>query len=93
MATLVCSPRRWYGPRNVSGLRIVRIETTLTSPQSLIWRSRRLVYIANLFQALHYDKQMTSKRVRLFWIVFAVMFCWEIIPECASLRAIRPGFR
>lgn len=41
-----------------------------------------LVSPANLFQALHYDNQMTSKRVRLFWIVFSVLFVWEIIPQC-----------
>lgn len=27
---------------------------------------------------------MTSKRVRLFWTVFVVMFIWEIIPQCRS---------
>lgn len=43
---------------------------------------RTTVQTANLFQALHYDKQFSSKRVRMFWIVFAVMFCWAIVPEC-----------
>ena len=48
------------------------------------------VSTANLFQALHYDNQMTSKRVRLFWTVFLVMFVWEIIPQCtSSLIAVR----
>ena len=41
-----------------------------------------VVSTANLFQALHYDNQMTSKRVRLFWTIFVVMFFWEIIPQC-----------
>ena len=40
------------------------------------------VSTANLFQALHFDNQMTSKRVRLFWTIFVVMFFWEIIPQC-----------
>ena len=30
----------------------------------------REVSTANLFQALHYDNQMTSKRVRMFWGIF-----------------------
>ena len=29
---------------------------------------------------------MTSKRVRLFWIVFSVLFVWEIIPECKYIE-------
>ena len=53
--------------------------------QSLARTHHCVVYTSNLFQALHYDRQMTSKRVRLFWIIFAAMFCWEIIPECPSL--------
>ncbi|EJT98338.1 oligopeptide transporter [Dacryopinax primogenitus] len=36
---------------------------------------------ANLFQALHYDNAMSSKRVRLFWIIFTFMFFYEIIPQ------------
>ncbi|KAI0732700.1 OPT oligopeptide transporter [Fomitopsis betulina] len=55
------------------------LSEALVRPTKCFWPAN--IYIANLFQALHYDRQMTSKRVRLFWIVFAVMFCWEIIPE------------
>ncbi|KAH9830037.1 OPT oligopeptide transporter [Rhodofomes roseus] len=52
---------------------------TLVRPTRCFWPAT--IYTSNLFQALHYDRQMTSKRVRLFWAIFAVMFCWEIIPE------------
>jgi len=55
------------------------LSEALVRPTKCFWPGN--IYIANLFQALHYDRQMTSKRVRLFWTVFAVMFCWEIIPE------------
>ncbi|KAH8982788.1 oligopeptide transporter [Lactarius akahatsu] len=45
-----------------------------------------LVYWGNLptvsiFQALHFDNDSNRKRVRLFWIAFAVMFVYEIIPS------------
>ncbi|KAH9042868.1 oligopeptide transporter [Lactarius hengduanensis] len=45
-----------------------------------------LVYWTNLptvsiFQALHFDNDSNRKRVRLFWIAFAVMFVYEIIPS------------
>ncbi|KAI0918826.1 hypothetical protein AcW1_009464 [Taiwanofungus camphoratus] len=51
----------------------------LVRPTKCFWPAN--IYIANLFQALHWDKQMTSKRVRLFWTTFAILFCWEIFPE------------
>ncbi|KAI9447705.1 oligopeptide transporter [Lactarius indigo] len=45
-----------------------------------------LVYWGNLptvsiFQALHFDSEANHKRVRLFWIAFAVMFVYEVIPS------------
>ncbi|KAI0265053.1 oligopeptide transporter [Gloeopeniophorella convolvens] len=45
-----------------------------------------MVYWGNLptvsiFQALHFDTSANSKRVRLFWLAFAGMFIWEIIPS------------
>ncbi|KAI9467329.1 oligopeptide transporter [Lactarius psammicola] len=45
-----------------------------------------MVYWSNLptvsiFQALHFDNTSNHKRVRLFWIAFAVMFVYEIIPS------------
>ncbi|KAH9919872.1 OPT oligopeptide transporter [Fomitopsis serialis] len=55
------------------------LSEALVRPTKCFWPNN--IYIANLFQALHYDRQMTSKRVRLFWTVFAIMFCWEIFPE------------
>ncbi|KAF9010131.1 oligopeptide transporter [Cyathus striatus] len=46
-----------------------------------------MVYWLNLptvsvFQALHYDAGGANrKRVKLFWIAFAAMFCYEVIPS------------
>lgn len=81
---LVYLRTRLFDPRSVSGLRPVRPFSCLAQ---FLRAHHHAVYTSNLFQALHYDRQMTSKRVRLFWIIFAVMFCWEIIPECPSFRA------
>ncbi|CCL98811.1 uncharacterized protein FIBRA_00816 [Fibroporia radiculosa] len=55
------------------------LQDVLVKPTKCFWPAN--IYIANLFQALHYDRQMTSKRVRLFWLIFGIMFCWEIFPE------------
>ncbi|BGP34717.1 hypothetical protein JCM10296v2_006539 [Rhodotorula toruloides] len=42
-----------------------------------------LVPTVNLFDALHRDKNVAAqkKRLKFFWIVFAVIFVWEWIPE------------
>ncbi|KAH9972971.1 oligopeptide transporter [Lactifluus volemus] len=35
----------------------------------------------SIFQALHFDTTANHKRVRLFWIAFAAMFIYEILPS------------
>ncbi|KAI6040850.1 OPT oligopeptide transporter protein-domain-containing protein, partial [Pisolithus marmoratus] len=45
-----------------------------------------MVYWMNLptvtiFQSLHFDTAANHKRMRLFWLAFAGMFIWEIIPS------------
>ncbi|KAI0926086.1 hypothetical protein AcW1_008352 [Taiwanofungus camphoratus] len=55
------------------------LQDVLVKPTKCFWPAN--IYTANLFQALHYDRQMTSKRVRLFWMVFGAIFVWEIVPE------------
>ncbi|PSR83036.1 hypothetical protein PHLCEN_2v5840 [Hermanssonia centrifuga] len=55
------------------------LQDILVKPTKCFWPFT--ISTANLFQALHYDKQMSSKRTRIFWLVFAVLFCYEIIPE------------
>ncbi|TBU35615.1 OPT oligopeptide transporter [Dichomitus squalens] len=70
--TLIGSQLLGYG---YAGL----LHDMLVKPTKAFWPST--ISTANLFQALHYDNQMTSKRVRLFWTIFVVMFFWEIIPQ------------
>ncbi|KAK7694019.1 hypothetical protein QCA50_003595 [Cerrena zonata] len=70
--TLIGSQLLGYG---YAGL----LSDILVKPTKCFWPAN--ISPANLFQALHYDNQMTSKRVRLFWIVFSVLFVWEIIPQ------------
>ncbi|KAH9919806.1 OPT oligopeptide transporter [Fomitopsis serialis] len=70
--TLLASQLIGYG---FAGL----LQDVLVKPTKCFWPAS--IQTANLFQALHYDKQFSSKRVRMFWIVFAVMFCWAIVPE------------
>ncbi|BGP27035.1 hypothetical protein JCM10295v2_005997 [Rhodotorula toruloides] len=42
-----------------------------------------LVPTVNLFDALHRDKNVAAqkKRLKFFWIVFAIIFVWEVVPE------------
>ncbi|KAI0266258.1 OPT superfamily oligopeptide transporter [Gloeopeniophorella convolvens] len=51
----------------------------LVYPTEVWWPS--IVTSANVFQALHYDRSLASKRVKVFWIVFGVVGVWEIIPQ------------
>jgi hypothetical protein len=37
--------------------------------------------ITTVLETLHRDKRETSKRMKVFWIVFAVLFFWEFLPE------------
>ncbi|KIP12330.1 hypothetical protein PHLGIDRAFT_62013 [Phlebiopsis gigantea 11061_1 CR5-6] len=71
--TLIGSQLLGYG---FAGL----LQDILVKPTKCFWPAN--ISTANLFQALHYDNQMTSKRVRLFWGIFIFMFWyWEIIPQ------------
>ncbi|KZT24758.1 OPT oligopeptide transporter [Neolentinus lepideus HHB14362 ss-1] len=36
---------------------------------------------ANVLQALHFDRTLASRRVRMFWIVFGGVAVWEIVPQ------------
>ncbi|KAF8516700.1 OPT superfamily oligopeptide transporter [Hysterangium stoloniferum] len=51
----------------------------LVFPTTTWWPS--IITTANVFQALHYDRTLASKRVKMFWIVFGVVAIWEIFPQ------------
>ncbi|TFY56328.1 hypothetical protein EVG20_g8969 [Dentipellis fragilis] len=51
----------------------------LVYPTKTWWPT--VITSANVLQALHFDRALSSKRVRLFWIVFAAVAVWEIIPQ------------
>ncbi|EJF61684.1 OPT oligopeptide transporter [Dichomitus squalens LYAD-421 SS1] len=70
--TLIGSQLLGYG---YAGL----LQDMLVKPTKCFWPTT--ISTANLFQALHFDNQMTSKRVRVFWTIFVIMFFWEIIPQ------------
>lgn len=40
-----------------------------------------VVTTATVFQALHYERTLASKRVKMFWIAFGAIAVWEIIPQ------------
>lgn len=51
----------------------------LVYPSITFWPTS--IVPANMFQALHFDGGLGSKRTKLFWTVFGVIFCWEIFPQ------------
>jgi hypothetical protein len=55
---------------------------------TLLWPTKML-YPANLpittvLETLHRDKSETKKRLKVFWIIFVALFCWEWLPEVRS---------
>jgi OPT family oligopeptide transporter len=53
--------------------------------QTLIYPAK-MVYPINLpintlIETLHRDKRETRKKINLFWIVFGIIFVWEVLPE------------
>ncbi len=57
---------------------------------TLLWPTKML-YPANLpittvLETLHRDKSGNRIRMKVFWIIFAAMFCWEVIPEVSNIK-------
>ncbi|KAJ2920656.1 hypothetical protein H1R20_g16438, partial [Candolleomyces eurysporus] len=50
---------------------------TVYPSEMVYWQNLPTV---SIFQALHFDSSANAKRVKLFWIAFAAMFVYEIIP-------------
>ncbi|EIM86127.1 OPT oligopeptide transporter [Stereum hirsutum FP-91666 SS1] len=70
--TLLASQLIGYG---FAGL----LQEALVYPSICFWPAN--IMSANMFQALHFDGGLNSKRTKLFWGVFAAVFCYEIIPQ------------
>ncbi|KIK64985.1 hypothetical protein GYMLUDRAFT_240324 [Collybiopsis luxurians FD-317 M1] len=51
----------------------------LVYPSITFWPSA--ITPANMFQALHFDGGLSSKRTKIFWLVFSGVFCYEILPQ------------
>ncbi|KAE9400851.1 OPT oligopeptide transporter [Gymnopus androsaceus JB14] len=52
---------------------------SLVYPSICFWPSA--ISPANMFQALHFDGGLSSKRTKIFWLTFTAIFCYEIIPQ------------
>jgi len=64
----------------------------LVQPAKMLWPIN--IPVNSLMETLHRDKAETAKRIRVFLIVFAVVFVWEIIPVGhKSLLAFRSSLR
>ena len=51
----------------------------LVYPTRMLWPYN--LPVATLLESLHRDKTVAKQRLRLFYIVFGILFVWEIIPE------------
>ncbi|KAF5391029.1 hypothetical protein D9757_003990 [Collybiopsis confluens] len=55
------------------------LQEALVYPSICFWPTA--ITPANMFQALHFDGGLSSKRTKVFWLLFAAVFCYEIIPQ------------
>ncbi|KAF2768319.1 OPT superfamily oligopeptide transporter [Teratosphaeria nubilosa] len=55
------------------------LRNVLVYPTKMLWPGN--LPIATLLETLHRDKAESKRRLKLFYIVFAVIFCWEAFPE------------
>jgi hypothetical protein len=56
----------------------------------------KMFYPANLpittvLETLHRDRSAHKKRMKVFWIVFTILFCWEFLPEVGSPPVMNGG--
>lgn len=70
--TLIASQTLGYG---MAGL----LTSVTVFPSIALWPEK--IVVANVFQALHFDGGLSTKRLRFFWLVFSVMFVYEIFPQ------------
>ncbi len=52
---------------------------TLVRPTKMLWPIN--LPVNTLLETLHRDKKETKVRLKVFYVIFAVMFVWEVLPE------------
>jgi len=55
------------------------LRSVLVYPTHMLWPMN--LPVTSLLESLHKDKAVARQRLKVFYIVFAVMFVWEIFPE------------
>lgn len=55
------------------------LRSVLVQPTRMLWPIN--IPVVTLLETLHRDKRETKFRLKVFWIVFAILLVWEIIPE------------
>ena len=52
---------------------------TLVQPTKMLWPIN--LPVNTLLETLHRDKKENKFRLKIFYVIFAVMFVWEVLPE------------
>lgn len=90
----------WYGgyPNEVAGVFITlssqligygvagMMRNVLVNPTKMLYPIN--LPITTVMETLHKPKSETRQRFKVFWLVFAAIFCWEWFPEVCSLNRI-----
>jgi len=93
-STLVIAAQKLYygGYPNQGGAVFITIGTQLIGygmagmmRRTLLWPTKMLypenLPITTVLETLHQDKAGNRKRMKVFWIIFACLLVWEIVPE------------
>lgn len=55
------------------------LRSTLVYPSKMFYPAN--LPTASLIENLHKDRQTAQKKMRIFWIAFIVLFCWQVFPQ------------
>lgn len=58
------------------------LRTVLLYPTKMLYPAN--LPITTVMETLHRPKSETRKRFKVFWLIFAAIFCWEWFPEVRS---------
>jgi hypothetical protein len=57
--------------------------------RTLLWPTKMLypenLPVSTVLETLHKDKAGNRKRMKVFWMIFATLLVWEIVPEVGKL--------
>jgi hypothetical protein len=61
----------------------------LVYPRHMLWPMN--LPVTSLLESLHKDRVETKARLKIFYIIFGIMFVWELFPEASIYMGMLKG--